>query len=873
MTTQHTPMMQQYFKIKADHPQTLLFYRLGDFYELFYDDAKRAADILGITLTARGKSADKAIPMAGVPYHAAENYIAKLLRTGESVAICEQVGDVATSKGPVERKVMRIMTPGTLSDDALLDEQQDNLLCAITQVKTNQQIRYGIAVLELASGRFNLLSASSPDSLHSELARLNPAELLVDETLQQDQTLEHYFQSHASCHQRAQWEFDPKTAVQCLTSQLKTKDLAGFGVAASHPALGAAGCLLQYVKSTQRNALPHINQIQIEQHQQTLLMDAATRRNLELTMNLAGGTDYTLTAIYDQTQTTMGSRLLKRFLHRPIRDLDEIGTRHLAIDTLLTHHLFESLQPLLKQIGDIERIVTRVALKSARPRDLVQLKIGLQTLEQIIEQLNKKESSFITALLGKLLPLHFELYQQLAMLLEQAIIDNPPVIIRDGGVIASDFDQELDELRQLSENASSFLLDYEQKEKARTGLHTLKVGYNRVHGYYIEISKALAGQAPVEYVRRQTLKNAERFITPELKTFEDSVLGSKSRALVREKWLYDHLLDQLGEHTLILQQFASQIAWLDVMTNFAERANTLNLVKPHFVTHPCIDIKAGRHPVIEQVISEQFIANPTQLNEQQRMLMITGPNMGGKSTYMRQTALMTILAYTGSFIPAQSATFGPIDRIFTRIGASDDLSSGRSTFMVEMTETANILHNATEHSLVLMDEIGRGTSTFDGLSLAYACACYLVEKVKALTLFATHYFELTSLSDQYTDLCNLHLDAVEHQEQIIFMHTVKEGPASQSYGLQVAQLAGVPKSVIQLAKTKLLNLEQHSVDNALSDTFSHQPQQGDLFATTTINNDPHPALQQLIEIDPDSLSPRQAHEALYQLKQLLEGNT
>ena len=704
MTVKHTPMMAQYIKIKAEHPTTLLFYRLGDFYELFYDDAKHAADILQITLTQRGQSAGKPIPMAGIPYHASENYIAKLLKAGESVAICEQIGDVATSKGPVERKVVRVITPGTLSDEALLDAGKENRLCAVYGEAIGHTVQYGIATLVLASGCFTLHSVIGDNALHNELVRIDPAELLIHENLDQLP----FCQQHPTWHRRPPWEFSLTTAQQLLTTQFQTQDLSGFGITHEHIALGAAGCLLQYVQSTQRSALPHIQHLQLENHATTILIDAATRRNLELTTNLKGGTEHTLASIYDQTQTAMGSRLFKDLLHTPTRDLKRIQQRQQVITALLSHQLFEPLQPLLKKIGDIERIITRIALKSARPRDLVQLKVALTTLPEIINVLLSCDDELPDYLLGKALIQYRSTYQTLAIKLTNAIIENPPVIIRDGGVIAPKFDHELDQLRELSQNASGFLLDYEKKEKQRTGITTLKVGYNRVHGYYIEMGKAVAKDAPSDYMRRQTLKNAERFITPELKDFENQVLSSKSRALAREKLLYEALLDTLGEAIKPLQHFSNKIAWLDVLSNLAERAFSLQLTKPTFVDNACLLIEEGRHPVIEQVIDTPFIANPTKLDNNQRLLIITGPNMGGKSTYMRQNALITVLAYMGSFVPAKSATLGPIDRIFTRIGANDDLASGRSTFMVEMTETANILHNATPFSLVLMDEIGRG---------------------------------------------------------------------------------------------------------------------------------------------------------------------
>lgn len=840
---QHTPMMQQYLRIKANYPETLLFYRMGDFYELFYDDAHKVARLLDITLTARGHSAGKPIPMAGVPYHAAESYMAKLLRQGLSIAVCEQVGDPAASVGPVERQVVRILTPGTVSDAAFLEESRDNLLVAIH----TQQACFGIATLDISSGRFHLLEVQSQEALYAELERLKPAELLVNE----DSALTFPV---SSTRRRPPWDFELETALRLLTQQMQTHDLAGFGCMDMPVALSAAGCLLQYVKETQRVQLPHMRAIYVERRDECIMLDAATQRNLELMTNLSGGSDNTLASVFDHTATVMGSRLLKRWISRPLRNHEILRARQQAIKSLLLERCYLALHKTLMAIRDLERILARVALKTARPRDLIELRNTLGALPELQQQLTKFHTRLLQTLSGTIRE-----FPELHTLLIKALVDNPPVTIREGGVIAQGYDAGLDELLALSENAGSFLLELEEREKKRTGLSTLKVGYNRVHGYYIEISRVQAEQAPTDYVRRQTLKNTERFITPELKTFEDKALSSREKALALEKKLYDELLDKILVELSPLQDSARALAELDVLTNLAERADSLNLCCPELTNATGIHVIAGRHPVVESVLPLPFVPNDIHLNEEQRMLIITGPNMGGKSTYMRQIALIVLLAHMGSFIPAKKATMGPIDRIFTRIGAADDLASGRSTFMVEMTETATILHNATSQSLVLMDEIGRGTSTFDGLSLAFSCAEFLAHEIKAYTLFATHYFELTSLADKISQVKNVHFDATEQGEKIIFLHSVRSGPANQSYGIQVAQLAGVPHPVIQLAKQKLRELE------TLQPHFV--PQQGELFKT--VDQD-HPVLALLKELDMNQLTPRAALDFLYELKERLE---
>ncbi|MBX9446646.1 DNA mismatch repair protein MutS [Dickeya chrysanthemi] len=843
----HTPMMQQYLKLKAQHPDILLFYRMGDFYELFYDDARRASQLLDISLTKRGASAGEPIPMAGVPHHAVENYLARLVQLGESVAICEQIGDPATSKGPVERKVVRIVTPGTISDEALLQEKQDNLLAAIWQENRG----FGYATLDISSGRFRLVEPVDRDTMAAELQRTNPAELLYPETFEAMPLIEH----RHGLRRRPLWEFELDTARQQLNLQFGTRDLTGFGVEQARLGLRAAGCLLQYAKDTQRTSLPHIRGITMERQQDGIIMDAATRRNLELTQNLSGGVDNTLACVLDCTVTAMGSRMLKRWLHAPIRDTQALLQRQQAIGAL--QDTAAELQPFLRQVGDLERILARLALRSARPRDLARMRHAFQQLPDIhalLETVNAEAVQQLRAHVG-----HFD---ELRDLLERAVVETPPVLVRDGGVIAGGYNDELDEWRMLADGASDYLEKLEIRERDRLGIDTLKVGFNGVHGYYIQVSRGQSHMVPMNYVRRQTLKNAERYIIPELKEYEDKVLTSKGKALALEKALYEELFDLLLPHLAELQQSAGALAELDVLSNLAERADTLNYVCPTLSDKPGIKITGGRHPVVEQVLSEPFIANPLSLSPQRRLLIITGPNMGGKSTYMRQAALIVLMAHIGSYVPAEQAVIGPVDRIFTRVGAADDLASGRSTFMVEMTETANILHNATEHSLVLMDEIGRGTSTYDGLSLAWACAEALANNIKAMTLFATHYFELTNLPEKMEGVINIHLDALEHGDTIAFMHSVQEGAASKSYGLAVAALAGVPKEVIKRARQKLRELESLAGHASASHVDGSQ-----LALLAPV--EPSPAMEALESIDPDTLTPRQALDWLYKLKGML----
>lgn len=845
--SQHTPMMQQYLTLKAMHQEELLFYRMGDFYELFFNDAEKASELLNITLTARGKSGGSPIPMCGIPYHAADKYLAILVDAGVSVAICEQIGDPTTSKGPVERKVVRLITPGTISDEALLDENKDTLLMAVFSDRKH----FGLACMDISSGRFHVLEVDSPGAMLNELERINPAEILICE----DASFTMQLESRHGLRKRPPWEFDLDSAKRVLNQQFKTDNLEGFGCAHLTVAIQAAGCLLNYARETQHSELPHCQSIRLEQIEDSLILDSVSRRNLEIDRNLSGGRENTLLSILDNTSTAMGSRLLTRWLHRPIKDLQQLHLRQDAVSQLIEQYHYEYLQPVLKQIGDIERILSRVALRSARPRDLARLRDALQCLPELQGLLKEIDSPRIRELAGNI-----NEYPDLATLLENAIRENPPVVIREGGVIADGYNTELDELRSLSSNAGEFLTNLELSEKERTGISTLKVGYNRVHGYYIEISRLQSGAVPADYIRRQTLKNAERFITPQLKEFEEKALSAKSKSLAKEKQLYDELLELIALQLAELQSSAFSVCELDVLNNFAERADALNLNCPRLVADRGIRIIKGRHLVVEQVVDGTFVANDISLDENTSMLIITGPNMGGKSTYMRQTAIIILLAFTGCFIPAEKAEIGPIDRIFTRIGSSDDLAGGRSTFMVEMTETANILHNATASSLVLMDEIGRGTSTFDGLSLAWASAVYIATEIKAFTLFATHYFELTSLPELIPDIVNVHLNATEHNNGIVFLHSVEKGPANQSYGLQVAQLAGIPQKVIRRAKQKLEQLE--AVEIKISRTGKDAPLQNELFSPDIS----HPALELLEDIDPNELSPRQAHELLYRLK-------
>ncbi len=863
-TNLHTPMMRQYLGLKAQHPDMLLFYRMGDFYELFFDDAVKASKLLGITLTHRGSSNGQPIRMAGVPYHAAEGYLAKLAKLGEAVAICEQVGDPATSKGPVERKVVRILTPGTLTDTALLDESRDNQLLSIFQGDG----LIGLARLNLASGSF-ILSEIAVGHLAQEIERIAPSEILVSD----DFTHAAFTNIKAAKKRLSPWQFDIDTAFATLTKQLNTLDLNGFGCQGLQPAISAAGALLDYVRNTQRTALPHINAISVESTSAYIQLDAATRRNLEIDLTLRGEASPTLYSLLNTTQTAMGARLLRHWLHHPLQDRNLVAKRHSAVAELIQSNTHEVLNTALRTIGDIERITARIALKTARPRDLSGLAVSLNQLPLLQQALQNMTFSLLQTLGSSL-----TVPSAALNLLNNAIKAEPSAVLREGGVIADGFDAELDELRAMQNNHGEFLLQYEASEKARTGISNLKVEYNSVHGFYIEMSRTQAESAPAEYRRRQTLKNVERFITPELKTFEDKVLSANDRALAREKVLYEQVLEALQPNIVNLQTIAGTVASLDVLCCFAERAIALKYAAPQFITEAGIHIENGRHPVVEGISlsnNQAFIANDVSLNPYRQLLLITGPNMGGKSTFMRQTALIVLLAHCGCYVPASLAKIGEIDRIMTRIGASDDLAGGRSTFMVEMTETANILHNATGKSLVLLDEIGRGTSTFDGLSLAWAVAKQLLEKNRSYTLFATHYFELTRIVDEFKHAANVHLDAVEHgtgeNKAIVFMHKVEEGAANQSYGLQVAQLAGIPKSVISSARKKLAQLEinQLAIANEnQSDIFASKTEDkcGQIYACEKPLS--HPAVELLETLQPDDLTPKQALELLYKLKSL-----
>ena len=852
-------MMQQYLRIKAQHPSVLLFYRMGDFYEMFYDDARRAAQLLDIALTQRGSSAGAPIPMAGVPAVTLDTYLARLVRKGESVAICEQRGDPGKTKGPMEREVVRIVTPGTLTDEALLDERRDNVLASVCGAHG----RFGLAWLDLSAARFSVMELAGSAALEAELERLRPAELLAPDGAQPPAA------AHAperSWRLRAPWHFDTDSAARALTEQFHTRDLAGFGCADKPLAIGAAGALLAYVRETQKAALPHLLSITTEEHDGALIMDPATRCNLELDESLAGKPELTLAGVFDRTATAMGGRMLRRWVHRPLRDRDTLRARYQAVATLIEASRFVALAESLRTIGDLERILARIGLHSARPRDLAQLRAALGALPGLHRLLHTAQAQTASPLLQRLLG-EFSDHRDEHALLVRAVVDSPPHFLRDGGVIAPGFDAELDEMRLLGSNTEQFLLDLERRERERSGLSSLKLGFNRVQGFFIEVSRAQADAVPKEYQRRQTVKSAERFITPELKSFEDKVLGARDRALARERELYDELLDQITLRLPALLRTTAGIAELDVLTCFAERATVLDCVEPELVLEPMLWINGGRHPVVERASREPFIPNDLRLDEARRMLIITGPNMGGKSTYMRQTALIAILAHIGCFVPAKRAVLGPLDRIFTRIGASDDLAGGRSTFMLEMTETANILHHATDKSLVLMDEVGRGTSTFDGLSLAWACAAFIARKIRAFTLFATHYFELTSLAGEAPGVVNVHVEAVEHGDALVFLHSVKEGPANQSYGLQVAALAGIPKSVTAEARRYLTELERER--DALRKSVSPQSELP-LVVAPLAQAPPaeSAALDALRAIDPNALSPREALNLLFRLQQL-----
>jgi DNA mismatch repair protein MutS len=849
--SQHTPMMQQYLRIKSQHPDTLLFYRMGDFYEMFFDDARRAASLLDITLTARGQSAGQPIPMAGVPFHSVESYLARLVRKGESVAICEQLGDPAKSKGPVQREVVRVITPGTVTDEALLDERRETLVTAVAL----DGERFGLAWLDLAAGRFTVLQSEGRVALAAELERLKPAELLVSE----NSHAQNIGRNGTAIRTRPPWYFELASASRLLTDQLGTLDLKGFGADELPLGICAAGALLQYVRDTQKSAVPHIRGLNVEERTDALTIDAATRRNLELDASLTGNPDATLFALIDKCVTAMGSRQLRRWLNRPLTDHGVLRARYGALGALIDQRRFEPLREHLLGVGDIERILSRVALRSARPRDLTQLRRSVSALPALRATLAEHDAPLVQETLGRV-----HEHGDVAQLLAAAIAEEPSTFVRDGDVIATGYDAELDELRRISTHTDEFLLELEQRERQRTGIQGLKLGFNRVQGFFIEITRRDAERVPKDYIRRQTVKSAERFITAELKSFEDKVLSARERALAREKQIYESLLAQLIDRLGPMQATATALAELDALGALAERACILEWTRPELVAEQKLHIECGRHPVVERFSDNPFVPNDLRLESGRRMLIITGPNMGGKSTYMRQAAIIVLLAHMGSYVPADSTAIGPLDRIFTRIGAADDLAGGRSTFMVEMTEAANILHNATARSLILMDEIGRGTSTFDGLSLAWAMARFIASQVKAFTLFATHYFELTTLASEVEGCVNVHLDATEHGDGIVFLHAVKDGPANRSYGLQVAQLAGVPREVIAQARRYLEMLESQRDRNEGSDGRASVQQElpfapaqkDDLRAT-------------LATLNPDELTPKAALDALYQLRKLL----
>jgi DNA mismatch repair protein MutS len=865
--SEHTPMMQQYLRIKAEHPTSLVFYRMGDFYELFYDDARRAARLIDITLTSRGQSAGEPIPMAGVPHHSLDNYLARLVRKGESVAICEQIGDPARSKGPVDRQVVRVVTPGTVTDDALLDQRRETLLASVTRRAGKTGASFGLAWLDLAAGRFSVMEVDGDAALEAELERLKPAELLVPE----DQSRELGEITLGAQRVRPPWHFEIASASRLLTDQLGTLDLRGFGADDLPLAIAAAGALLQYVRETQKTALPHITRLCVEERGDALHLDAATRRNLEIDASLSGQDSATLFALLDATVTPMGSRNLRRWLNRPLTNQQELRRRYQAIALLVDARRFEPLREPLRAIGDVERILSRIALRSARPRDLTALRASLAALPALRGLLARIDAPLITQLAASMGD-----HEDVVQLLHQAIAEEPSVMLRDGDVIAPGYDAELDELRRIATHTDEFLLELEQRERERSGISSLRLSYNRVSGFFIEVNRSQADNVPKDYIRRQTVKNAERFITPELKSFEDKVLGAREKSLAREREIYELLLTQLTDRLGALQATAGAIAALDTLAALAERAAQLHWSEPTLVAETRLEIRGGRHPVVEHFIDGAFVPNDLVLDAARRMLIVTGPNMGGKSTYMRQGALIALLAHVGSFVPADSCTIGPLDRIFTRIGAGDDLAGGRSTFMVEMTEAANILNNATDRSLILMDEIGRGTSTFDGLSLAWAVARHIARVNRSFTLFATHYFELTHLAQEIDGIANVHLDATEHRDGIVFLHAVKDGPASRSYGLAVAQLAGVPRETIAAAREYLASLEKGGAQPAPPQGRSRAPASTPQAQLPLEPPPPPPPDPRLLEleaalraVDADDLTPRAALDLVYRLRALV----
>ncbi|GJL83098.1 MAG: DNA mismatch repair protein MutS [marine bacterium B5-7] len=851
-------MMHQYLKIKSDYPETLIFYRMGDFYELFYEDAVKAAELLDITLTSRGKSDGVAIPMAGVPVHSVDQYLARLVKLKEPVAICEQVGDPATSKGPVDRKVVRVVTPGTLTEESLLDESEENLVCAVVM----DENRVGIAVLEISSARFSGFEIASRQNLATEIDRLNPAELVCPES-----TLSEIESIAADAHVTAlaDWQFETVRARAILEDAFNIASLAAFGADDAPLAIRAAGALLRYVTDIHGRILSHLDGIRLDQPKNLLRLDAVTRRNLEIDRCLNENQGTPLVELYDRTRTPMGARLLRRWFRSPIRDQAEIIQRNNAVSALIDSNNENNLGEVIKRIGDMERILSRIALRSARPRDLLRLRESLECIPELKQILGDITEALDTPRIHRIND-NIHVTSELASQLARAIDDEPATLIREGGVIRDGYDETLDEFRALQRNAGEFLINFELEERQRTGIRNLKVHYNRVHGYYIELPRSQSEVVPGHYRRRQTLKNAERYITPELKEFEDRILSANDKALSREKELFEELFNFIDPYLAELTTTARSISELDVFKSYADAALAFDLACPQFTDKPILDIRGGRHPVVAVSAEKTFIPNDLSLDSAKRMLVITGPNMGGKSTFMRQNALIAVLAHTGCFVPADSALLGPIDQIFTRIGASDDLASGRSTFMVEMTEMAYILRNATPCSLVLVDEIGRGTSTFDGLSLAWACATRLAS-ISAFTLFSTHYFELTQLAEHLGGTRNVHLDAVEHDNTIVFMYSVLPGPASQSYGIQVARLAGIPSGVINEARDKLAELEWAESGRESRINSGELPDQLPIFKAPV----PTSATTDMLRtIDPDSLTPREALDVLYRLRGLLD---
>ena len=846
-----TPMMQQYLRIKADYPDTLVFYRMGDFYELFYEDAERAADLLDITLTSRNKSSDNPIKMAGVPCHSVDQYIQKLIQLSMSVAICEQIGDPAKAKGPVERKVVRVITPGTLTDEKFLDARTENLIMAVHEADGTQ----AIALLEVSSGRFSAKNVSEKESVHSEIDRVKPAEVLAADSTDLAAQL-----PVDRCQEVPAWYFDYEHSTDLLKKQYGVESLTAFGCEQHPEATAVAGALLQYAIDVYGSELPHIQKLRFETPDEFLILDDYSWRNLEIERTLSGETRNSLIDIYDRCSTAMGARTLRRWFRKPVRNRIEVQRRHMIIEHLLERDKIDSIRTILQGIADVERISSRVATKSARPVDLVRLKESLKAIPKLGDAIDPGNCTEALKLCEAM-----DVIPEVSDLLARAILDEPASMIRDGGVIRPGYDEELDELMRLRNDSGQQLAEMEIQERTRTGIRNLRVHYNRVHGYYIEVPRQAGDRVPEEYVRRQTLKNNERFTTEKLSEFESKILSAKEKSQARERILYEELLEHLRQFVSRMQKTADSIAQLDVLCNFANLSITDSLKRPILVDEPGLSIIGGRHPMVEATLNKPFVPNDTEFNDENRLLLITGPNMGGKSTYMRQTAVITLLSYTGCYVPAKSATIGPIDRIFTRIGASDDLSSGNSTFMVEMTEMAAILHGATPQSLVIVDEIGRGTSTFDGLALAWACADSLLTDVQAYCMFSTHYFEITALAETLPGASNVHLNAVKHGGKIVFLYEVNQGATNQSYGIQVARLAGIPSKVVSLASEKLSQLTE-SASNPNQHTFG--PMQMSLFDPEPKKNSP--ILDKLKDIDPDDLSPKEALEMLYFLKRLEE---